>query len=121
VKRKELAAAQVDYALNWPIKLRELSIRLQERSQRIVRDALRLYVDGLINEETLIEIIRLSGVPIHKYTNPRRYVVYENEKPVENLEELVINEFDEVDEVFTEVKEEYLGERVIRRLMVNDD
>ena len=121
MKRKELATAQVDYALNWPIKLRELSIKLQEKSQRIVRDALRLYMDGLINEETLIEIIRLSGVPIHKYANPRRYTIYENEEPIDNLEEPITNEFEEADEVLTEVKEEYLGERMIRRLMANDD
>jgi len=55
VKRKgQVLSQELDYALNWPIKLRELSIRLQEKSHGVVKEAIKLYMNGLIDRESLI-------------------------------------------------------------------
>ncbi len=109
------------YQLNWPIKLRELSIRLQDRSYRTAQEAIKLYVNGLLSKDAVIEIIRLSGVSLSRYVNPRRYLVYDdNDEVIENVDDVIINEFDEVNDDVKEVEEEYVGQRIIRRLMGND-
>ncbi|ADN49472.1 hypothetical protein [Vulcanisaeta distributa] len=111
----------LDYQLNWPIKLRELSIRLQDRSYRTAQEAIKLYVNGLLSKDAVIEIIRLSGVSLSRYMNPRRYLVYDdNDEVIENVDDVIINEFDEVNDDVKEVEEEYVGQRIIRRLMGND-
>jgi hypothetical protein len=121
VKRKgQVLSQELDYALNWPIKLRELSIRLQEKSHGVVKEAIKLYMNGLIDRESLIEIIRLSGLSLHKYVDPRKYVEYEGEDTIEDTEELVADDFEKARDAFREVHEEYVGESVIKRLMVND-
>ncbi len=111
----------LDYQLNWPIKLRELSIRLQDKSYKTAQEAIRLYVNGLLSKDAAIEIIRLSGVSLNKYINPRRYLVYDgDDEVIENVDDVIINEFDEVNDDVKEVEEEYIGQRIIRRLMGND-
>ncbi len=115
-----MLSQELDYALNWPIKLRELSIRLQEKSHGVVKEAIKLYMSGLIDRKSLMEIIRLSGLSLHKYVDPRRYVEYEGEDTIEDAEELVADDFEKARDAFREVHEEYVGESVIKRLMVND-
>ncbi|WP_054841968.1 hypothetical protein [Vulcanisaeta distributa] len=118
---KGIIQEALDYQLNWPIKLRELSIRLQDKSYKTAQEAIKLYVNGLLSKDAVIEIVRLSGVSLSKYVNPRRYLVYDgNDEVVENMDDVVINEFDEVGDDVKEVEEEYVGQRIIKRLMGND-
>ncbi len=122
-KRRIKTATQeiLEYQLNWPIKLRELSIKLQGKSHKIVREAIKQYANGLLNKDTLMEIIKISGIPLNKHVNPQRYVVHDDhEETLEEVEETITNEFEEVQNETEEVREEYLGQGVIRRLMSND-
>ncbi|BDR90967.1 hypothetical protein [Vulcanisaeta souniana] len=122
-KRGTKTATQeaLEYQLNWPIKLRELSIKLQDKSYKIVREAIKQYINGLLDKDTLMEIIKLSGIPLNKHVNPQRYIVHDDhEETLEDMEETINNEFEEVHNEIEEVREEYLGQGVIRRLMGND-
>ncbi|MGC8606902.1 MAG: hypothetical protein ACP5L5_05015 [Vulcanisaeta sp.] len=118
---RELTQETLYYQLNWPIKLRELSIKLQDRSYKIAREAIRLYTNGLLSKDALMEIVRLSGIPLNKYVSPKKYLIYENnEETVEDNEDVIFNDFEEVNDNIKEVKEEYIGQGVIRRLMDYD-
>ncbi len=122
MNRKRVSTIQetLEHQLNWPIKLRELSIKLQDKSYKIAREAIRLYADGLIDKETLREIIRVSGIPLSKHISPRKYERYDNEEAMDEAREIIINDFEEVSAELEEVEEEYVGQRIIRRLMSND-
>ncbi|GAB6945978.1 hypothetical protein JCM16161A_01080 [Vulcanisaeta sp. JCM 16161] len=120
-RTRDVIQEALDYQLNWPIKLRELSIRLQDKSYKIAQEAIRLYVDGLLSRDAVMEIIRLSGVSLSRYVNPRKYLAYDgDDEVVEDTEDVVINELEEAEDEVKEVEEEYVGQRVIRRLMGND-
>ncbi|WP_243669891.1 hypothetical protein [Vulcanisaeta sp. JCM 16161] len=98
-----------------------MSIRLQDKSYKIAQEAIRLYVDGLLSRDAVMEIIRLSGVSLSRYVNPRKYLAYDgDDEVVEDTEDVVINELEEAEDEVKEVEEEYVGQRVIRRLMGND-
>ncbi|WP_054857943.1 hypothetical protein [Vulcanisaeta sp. JCM 16159] len=110
-----------NYQLNWPIKLRELSIKLQDKSHKVAQEAIKLYVNGLLSKDAVIEIIKISGVSLSRYVNPRKYLRYDgNDEVIENTEDIVINEFEEVNNDIKEVNEEYIGQRMIKRLMSDD-
>mgnify|MGYP001773414461 FL=1 len=110
-----------DYQLNWPIKLRELSIRLQDKSYKMAQEAIKLYVDGSLSRDAVMEIIRLSGVSLSRYVNPRKYLPYDGDTEVINeTEDVIIDDEEVVDDYVREVEEEYVGQGVIRRLMGHD-
>lgn len=64
----------------------------------------------------------MSGVSLSRYVNPpRKYLRYDgNDEVIGNTEDIVINEFEEVNNDIKEVNEEYIGQRMIKRLMSND-
>ena len=110
-----------DYQLNWPIRLRELSIRLQDKSYKMAQEAIKLYVDGSLSRDAVMEVIRLSGVSLSRYVNPRKYLPYDGDTEVINeTEDVVIDDEEVVDDYVREVEEEYVGQGVIRRLMGHD-
>ena len=109
------------YQLNWPIKLRELSIRLQDKSYKVAQEAIRLYINGLLDRNAVMEVIRLSGVSLSRYVNPKRYLPYDGDVEVINdTEDVVFEEVEEVDDHVKEIEEEYVGQSVIKRLMSHD-
>ncbi|MFB6470587.1 MAG: hypothetical protein TU36_005075 [Vulcanisaeta sp. AZ3] len=119
IKRKAQETTQeiINYQLNWPIRLRELSIRLKDESHKIVRDTLKLYVNGKIDEESLREIIRLSGIQLSKYVNSRNYEEYDNEEIAEEAIENIVHDEEAIEDKTIRVEEEYVGESIIRRLI----
>ncbi len=117
---RETVQEVLDYQLNWPIKLRGLSIRLQDKSYKITQEVIKLYINGLISGDAAMEMIRLSGIPLSRYVNSRKYVIYEgSDEVVQEVEDAVIDEFEEVSDVEV-IEEEYVGQGVIRRLMGDD-
>ncbi|GAB6944979.1 hypothetical protein [Vulcanisaeta sp. JCM 14467] len=120
-KRAREAMQELNHQLNWPIRLRELSIRLQDKSYKMAQEAIKLYVDGSLSRDAVMEIIRLSGVSLSRYVNPRKYLLYDGDTEVINeTEDVIIDDEEVVDDYVREVEEEYVGQGVIRRLMGHD-
>ena len=120
-KRAREAMQELNHQLNWPIRLRELSIRLQDKSYKMAQEAIKLYVDGSLSRDAVMEIIRLSGVSLSRYVNPRKYLPYDGDTEVINeTEDVIIDDEEVVDDYVREVEEEYVGQGVIRRLMGHD-
>ncbi|WP_069807308.1 hypothetical protein [Vulcanisaeta thermophila] len=105
-----------DRELNWNIKLIEVSVKLQSKSRAVIKEALRLYGEGVITRDEALSIIRLSGARLGKVENPRRFEGYVGEEVVDNVEEVVGDEYD-VPSDYEVVEEEYLGQRVLRRVL----
>ena len=118
---RSVVQESLDYQLNWPIRLRELSIRLQDKSYKMAQEAIKLYVDGSLSRDAVMEVIRLSGVSLSRYVNPRKYLPYDGDTEVINeIEDVIIDDEEVVDDYVREVEEEYVGQSVIRRLMGHD-
>ena len=118
---RSVVQESLDYQLNWPIRLRELSIRLQDKSYKMAQEAIKLYVDGSLSRDAVMEIIRLSGVSLSRYVNPRKYLPYDGDTEVINeTEDVIIDDEEVVDDYVREVEEEYVGQGVIKRLMGHD-
>lgn len=106
--------------LNWNIKLMELSIKLRDKSRDMVKEVLRLYMEGVITKDEVMDVIRISGIRLSKLENARRYESYNDLEIEDNNEELLEDYEDVVDEDYDEVNEEYVGERVLRRVFDHD-
>lgn len=120
MKRVNYKLLNEDRGLNWSIKLMELSIKLQDKSHAIVKEAIRLYEEGVITRNDLMNIVRISGIRLSKNENLRKFEVYDDEIITEENMELVEDYESIVEDNYEEVNEEYVGQRLLKRVLNYD-